>query len=72
MDTPTTFTKTFGFPNSTDEGKDVLIELTYGEYVFASYSYTPTPVKVIEPEKPEAGYYVSSVIDGKSFRIKYQ
>jgi len=41
MDTPTTFTKTFGFPNSTDNGQSVIVQLTYGEYIFDTYTYNP-------------------------------
>lgn len=41
MDTPTTFTKTFGFPNSTEDGQPVIVTLNYGEYIFDTYSYNP-------------------------------
>lgn len=41
MNTPTTFTKTFGFPNSTDDGQSVIVQLTYGDYVFDTYTYNP-------------------------------
>lgn len=41
MNTPTTFTKTFGFPNSTDDGQSVVVQLTYGEYIFDTYTYNP-------------------------------
>lgn len=41
MNTPTTFTKTFGFPNSTDNWQEVIIQLTYGEYIFDTYRYNP-------------------------------
>lgn len=55
MNVPTTFTKTFGFPNSTDDGQAVIITLTYGEYVFASYTYNPNTTKllVLQEEKKE-------------------
>lgn len=72
MDTPTTFTKTFGFPNSTDDESAVSIELTYGDHVFATYTYTPNPLPIQETKEETTGYYVSSVVDGKTFRIKYQ
>ncbi|MEI7558016.1 MAG: hypothetical protein WCJ45_04235 [bacterium] len=45
MDTPTTFTKTFGFPNSTEDGQPVIITLNYGEYIFDTYSYNPNTTK---------------------------
>lgn len=41
MDKPTTFKKTFGFPNSTKDGSEVLVELTYSNHVFATYRYNP-------------------------------
>ncbi len=73
MDTPTTFTKTFGFPNSTDSGQAVIISLTYGDELLATYSYTPMSLSPQEEQElTTTGYYVSSVIDGDSFRIKYQ
>lgn len=48
MNTPTTFTKTFGFPNSTDNGQRVIVQLTYEDYIFDTYTYNPT-----SPEEPE-------------------
>jgi hypothetical protein len=41
MNTPTTFTKTFGFPNSTDDGQSIVVQLTYGDYIFDTYTYNP-------------------------------
>lgn len=41
MDKQTTFTKNFGFPNSTKDGSEVVIQLTYGEYIFDIYKYNP-------------------------------
>ena len=41
MDKPTTFKKTFGFPNSTKDGSDVTVKLTYGSYLFSTYTYNP-------------------------------
>ena len=41
MNVPTTFVKTFGFPNSTDNGQEVIVQLTYGDYVFDTYTYNP-------------------------------
>ena len=49
MNTPTTFIKTFGFPNSTDDGQSVIVQLTYGDYLFDTYTYNPTIPEV--PEK---------------------
>jgi hypothetical protein len=41
VDVPTTFTKTFGFPNSTDDGQAVVVSLVYGEHIFDTYTYNP-------------------------------
>lgn len=41
MNTKTTFTKTFGFPNSTKDGSDVVLQLTYGDKIFDTYIYNP-------------------------------
>ncbi|MEI6672479.1 MAG: hypothetical protein WCL02_03880 [bacterium] len=77
MNIPTTFTKTFGFPNSTDGGKDVIIQLTYGDYVFATYTYNPNIPKILEEKKEEVetGDTVSTGtvgdISGLQFTIKY-
>ncbi len=49
MNVPTTFTKTFGFPNSTEDGQEVIVQLTYGDHIFATYTYNPnTPVADVE------------------------
>ena len=73
MGISTVFTKTFGFPNSTSSGQDVVVSLVYGDHIFDTYTYNP---KQLSPQDQEAltttGYYVSSVIDGDTFRIKYQ
>jgi len=50
INVPTTFTKTFGFPNSTDNGQSVIVQLTYGDYIFDTYTYTPTPPPLQEEE----------------------
>ncbi len=58
MNIPTTFTKTFGFPNSTKDGSDVIIQLTYGDYVFDTYRYNPNLPKeedVLTGKKEETG-----------------
>ncbi len=73
MNIPTTFTKTFGFPNSTKSGEDVIIQLVYGDIIFDTYTYNPTKLSDIEKKDlTGTGIYVSSVIDGDSLRIKYQ
>lgn len=54
MDIPTTFTKTFGFPNSSD-GQSVVIQLTYGDYIFDTYTYNPNVPDVEEEKKIETG-----------------
>ena len=51
MNVPTTFTKTFGFPNSTDDGQKVIVQLTYGDYIFDTYTYDPN----ILPEQEITG-----------------
>jgi hypothetical protein len=59
MDVPTTFTKTFGFPNSTKDGSDVVIQLTYGDYIFATYRYNPnTPIEeeLLTGEMEDTGF----------------
>ena len=73
LNIPTTFTKTFGFPNSTASGQDVVVSLTYGEYIFDTYTYNPKKLSSKDAEAlTNTGYYVSSVIDGDTFRIKYE
>lgn len=73
MEVPTTFTKTFGFPNSTDSWQDVVVSLTYKDYVYDTYTYNPKKLSSQDEEAlTTTGYYVSSVIDGDTFRIKYQ
>ncbi len=74
MNTPTIFTKTFGFPNTSSWSTPVIIQLTYQGYVFDTYTYIPTSWlnKKDQETLTSTGYYVSSVIDGDSFRIKYQ
>lgn len=73
MDVPTTFTKTFGFPNTTKSWEAVIVSLHYGEYVFATYTYTPKKLSSADEEAlTTTGYTVSSVLDGDTLRIKYQ
>ncbi len=74
MNVPTTFTKTFGFPNSTKSGEDVVVQLVYGDHVFDMYTYNPKKLSPQENKEltSESGYEVTSVIDGDTFRIKYQ
>ena len=73
MNVPTTFTKTFGFPNSTDSGQDVVVSLVYNDHIFDIYTYNP---QKLAPQKEtqllSTGYTVTSVIDGDTFHIKYQ
>jgi len=73
MGIPTTFVKTFWFPNSTDSGQDVIVQLVYGDHIFDTYTYNPK--KVFSQEETvlmSSWYSVSSVIDWDTFRIKYQ
>ena len=73
MNVPTTFTKTFGFPNSTNSWQDVIIQLMYGEYIFDTYTYNPKKLSSKEEEAfTTTGYSVTSVIDWDTFRIKYE
>lgn len=76
MNIPTTFIKTFGFPNSTDGGKDVVIQLTYDDYIFDTYTYNPNIPKLVEEEKQvETGDLMSTGtvrdISGLQFIITY-
>jgi len=41
MNVSTTFIKTFGFPNSTKDGSEVIVQLTYGDHIFDTYRYNP-------------------------------
>jgi len=52
MNIPTTFTKTFWFPNSTDDRKDVIIQLVYDDYIFDTYTYNPN---VLNEEEVRTG-----------------
>lgn len=73
MDIPTTFTKTFGFPNTTKSWEVVIVSLHYGEYVFDTYTYNPKKLSSADEEAlTTTGYTVSSVLDGDTLRIKYQ
>lgn len=53
MDVPTTFTKTFGFPNSTKDGSEVVVQLTYDDYIFDTYRYNPNITE--QEEEPSTG-----------------
>ena len=58
------FKGSFGFPNSSKSGQDIIISLVWQDYVFDTYVYNP--------EKIQPGnYYVTSVLDGDTIRIKY-
>ncbi len=72
MNVPMTFTKTFGFPNSTDSWKEVVVQLTYGDYIFDTYTYNPN---LLEKEKIITGDIESTWIlldlSGLQFSITY-
>ena len=72
INVPTTFIKTFGFPNSTDNWQDVIIQLIYGDYVFDTYTYNPNTPK---QEKTFTGDIQSTGtvpnISGMHFTITY-
>lgn len=73
MNVPTTFTKTFGFPNSTDSWQEVIVSLTYGDQIFDTYTYNPKKLSSQDEQALTTTWYtVSSIIDGDTFRIKYQ
>lgn len=57
MNTLTTFAKTFGFPNSTDGWKNVIVQLVYDDYVFDTYTYNPNKK---EEEEVETGDFEST------------
>ncbi|MCX6824807.1 MAG: hypothetical protein NTY80_01155 [candidate division SR1 bacterium] len=76
INTPTTFTKTFGFPNSTSSGQGVVVSLTYGDYVFDTYTYTPnTTISQDEEEITSTGdlQYTGTLVDISDieFSIRY-
>ncbi|MCX6824331.1 MAG: hypothetical protein NT085_04345 [candidate division SR1 bacterium] len=73
MNTPMTFTKTFGFPNSTDNGQSVVIQLTYGEYIFDTYTYNPN-IPVVSKEIITGDIQTSGTLfdlSGIKFSITY-
>jgi len=45
-----TLTWTFGFPNSTKDGSDVVIELFVDDYIFDTYTYNPNTPKLENAE----------------------
>ena len=57
----------FGFPNSTKDGSDVVVILFYDNYIFSTYTYNPNKPKV---EIPDWAVKVYSVIDGDTFRYR--
>ena len=72
MDTQTTFTKTFGFPNSTKDGSDVVLQLTYGEKIFDTYTYNPNKQISEEPltgDVESTGNFLD--LSGLNFSISY-
>ena len=57
----------FGFPNSTKDGSDVVVILFYDNHIFSTYTYNPNKPKV---EIPDGAVKVYSVIDGDTFRYR--
>ncbi len=57
----------FGFPNSTKDGSDVVVILFYDNYIFSTYTYNPNKPKI---EIPDWAVKVYSVIDGDTFRYR--
>ncbi|MDR2190904.1 MAG: thermonuclease family protein [Candidatus Peribacteria bacterium] len=65
-----TFKGTFGFPNSTKDGSEVLVSLFYDDTIdtiFDTYLYNPNTPKIL----PQSGEVkVFSVLDGDTFRFR--
>ena len=57
----------FGFPNSTKDGSDVVVILFYDNHIFSTYTYNPNKPKI---EIPNGAVKVYSVIDGDTFRYR--
>ena len=57
----------FGFPNSTKDGSDVVVILFYDNHIFSTYTYNPNKPKI---EIPDGAVKVYSVIDGDTFRYR--
>ena len=57
----------FGFPNSTKDGADVVVILFYDNHIFSTYTYNPNKPKI---EIPDGAVKVYSVIDGDTFRYR--
>ena len=57
----------FGFPNSTKDGSDVVVILFYEDNIFTTYKYNPNKPKI---EIPEWAVKVYSVIDWDTFRYR--
>ena len=57
----------FGFPNSTKDGSDVVVILFYDNHIFSTYTYNPNKPKI---EIPDGVVKVYSVIDGDTFRYR--
>jgi hypothetical protein len=65
-----TFKGTFGFPNSTKDGSEVLVSLFYDDTVdtiFDTYLYNPNTPKILA-QSGEVKVY--SVLDGDTFRFR--
>ncbi|MCF7834790.1 thermonuclease family protein [Candidatus Gracilibacteria bacterium] len=59
----------FSFPNSTNNGEDVVVSvLSPNQEILAIYNYNPNLPKIIPPP---GIYNVYSVLDGDTFRIRY-
>jgi len=72
MNVPTTFTKTFGFPNSTDNGQNVVIQMTYGDYIFDTYTYNPNVPQEIETDTWKiVSTWIILDLSGLKFSITY-
>jgi endonuclease YncB( thermonuclease family) len=62
-----TFKGTFGFPNSTKSGEDVMVSLFYDTTIFDTYFYNPNTPKILV-QSGEVKVY--SVLDGDTFRFR--
>jgi endonuclease YncB( thermonuclease family) len=62
-----TFKGTFGFPNSTKSGEEVMVSLFYDTTIFDTYFYNPNTPKIVA-QSGEVKVY--SVLDGDTFRFR--
>lgn len=73
MNIPTTFKKTFWFPNSTKLWDDVIIQLTYGDFIFDTYTYNPNK-PILEEEAATGDVELTGLrldLSGIQFTITY-